>query len=779
MTHPVAQAQGAWLEAWAQDHVAAATPDEWVLREHGYNPIREPGVESRFTVANGFLGVRGSRAGSRGPTWVSWLHHFHWASWPRTYVAGLFDVPDMQPAVPALVPAPDWLRYRIVLDGLPLVLRSGELLMHERTLDMAHGSLRVEWSHRTNRDVVVRLHSLRLVSLAERSLGLQLVQFVVNRPGPISFEAWLDVANAGLELVQIHRSLGVWRTSATRKQLAIASAAGLHADGERLELTSEVNLTRIWNWAGLPDQRITFWRLVSFARGDDPWSKPAEAARASLRRAQQVGLRQVLQNHHDAWAERWHASDIRVTGDPSSQRSLRYAVYHLNGAANPDDQRVSIGARGLTGDAYLGHVFWDTDIFLLPFYTLTWPEAARSLLMYRYRTLPAARAKAAHSGYRGALYAWESADTGEETTPSSIMDPSGRVLEVLAGGLEQHISADVAYAVWQYWRATDDVDFLLDAGAEIILDTARFWASRVVLESDGRYHIRDVIGPDEYHEHVDDNAYTNQMARWNLERGLEVAELASVRWPGRWVALSSALRLDPVELAHWQDVANKLVDGQHQNGLLEQFAGYFELEDIDLRQYEGRLVPMDVVLGRERTQASQVIKQADVVMLLALLNDRFDRQVQERNFAYYEPRCGQGSSLSRAMHALVAARLGDVATAERYFRDAAATDFVDTDAGVGGGIRIAALGGVWQVAVFGFAGLALRDWGIRVDPCLPPTWDRLAFRIRFRHRRLFIEADGASKTASVRLELGEPLEVEIGAEKRTLAEGDIWCAHWG
>ena len=161
---------------------------------------------------------------------------------------------------------------------------------------------------------------------------------------------------------------------------------------------------------------------------------------------------------------------------------MRFAVYHLTSAANPDDERVSIGARGLTGDAYFGHVFWDTEIYLLPFYTATWPEAARALLMYRYHTLPGARAKAARFGYKGALYAWESADTGEETTPENILGPDGEPIEVLTGKMEHHISADVAYAVWQYWRATGDEDFLLRAGAEIVLDTARFWASRAVAE---------------------------------------------------------------------------------------------------------------------------------------------------------------------------------------------------------------------------------------------------------------------------------------------------------
>jgi trehalose/maltose hydrolase-like predicted phosphorylase len=206
------------------------------------------------------------------------------------------------------------------------------------------------------------------------------------------------------------------------------------------------------------------------------------------------------------------------------QRAVRFAVYHLTSAANPEDDRVSIGARALTGDAYIGHVFWDTEIYLLPFYTAVWPEAARALLMYRFHTLPGARAKAAHFGFKGALYAWESADTGEETTPERVVGADGKLVDILTGRMEHHISADVAYAVWQYWHFTGDDDFFLRAGAEILLDTARFWASRAVTEADGKRHIRHVIGPDEYHEDVDDNAFTNVMARWNIARRLGAGE---------------------------------------------------------------------------------------------------------------------------------------------------------------------------------------------------------------------------------------------------------------
>jgi trehalose/maltose hydrolase-like predicted phosphorylase len=380
--------------------------------------------------------------------------------------------------------------------------------------------------------------------------------------------------------------------------------------------------------------------------------------------------------------------------------------------------------------------------------------------MYRYHTLAGARAKAALMGWRGALYAWESADSGAETAPESVVGPDRGLVAVASGRQEQHISADVAYAVWQYWQATNDEAFLLDAGAEILLETARFWASRAVLEADGRRHIRGVMGPDEYHENVDDSAFTNVMARWNIRRALETAALLKTRWPARWSDLSKRLALDDDEFALWQTVTHTIVIGRDPKmGVYEEFAGYFDLEDIDLAAYAGRSVPMDVILGHDRTQRSQVVKQADVVALIALLPDEFAGASVAANFAYYEPRCGQGSSLSGALHALVAARLGKEETALRYFSDTAAIDLRETHAAISGGVHIAAQGGLWLAVVFGFCGFALRNDGVSLDPHVPRHWERVSFRVYWQGRRLHVAIDTALEICDVTLEDGAPMAV--------------------
>jgi trehalose/maltose hydrolase-like predicted phosphorylase len=725
---------------------------DWVIVEDGYDPLRESVLESRFAISNGFLGVRGARATTRGERWIVPA---------RTYVAGLFDTAGAAGAVPSLAPAADWLNVRILVDGHPLVQHPGDVASHVITLDLKRGTLLTKWRPPKGRALGVRLRTSRLVSLSQRAIGMQMIQLDIEEgDAEISLEATFEGVGLGLAPLNLEQDLGVWRTLHSGLELAMTSAASLWVDDVERPPTTLGPFKWSWTWKSHPGQRVNLERLVAVATSGTGESDPGIAACKALGAGRQSGWRGVLAEHEAAWAGRWRSSDVRVDGDADAQRALRFALYHLNSAADPDDDRVSIGARALTGDDYLGHVFWDTEIYLLPFYTLTWPEAARAMLMYRFHTLDGARAKAARLGWRGALYAWESARTGAETSPEQVIGPDRKVIDVLCGRQEQHISADVAYAVWQYWEATRDEAFLLDAGAEILLETARFWASRAQSESDGLRHIRGVIGPDEYHEHIDDNAFTNVMARWNIRRGLEVAALLRDRWPARWTALSTALDLDDAELDQWRDAADTLKTGlDPKTGLFEEFAGYFDLEDIDLSAYAGRSVPMDVVLGRERTQASRVVKQADVVALLALLPEAFSGRTGEANFRYYEPRCGHGSSLSRAMHGLVAARLGDGQMARKYFGETAEIDLSDTQVATTGGVHIAALGGLWMMAVLGFAGVALQSEGIALNPQMPTGWNKLAFPLQWRGRHLRISIEAANQRLEATLERGEAMRI--------------------
>jgi len=743
---------------------------DWVLNHDGYSVLTESALESSFAFGNGFLGMRAARSVSRGPTWVSWLGYTKWASWPRCYVAGLFDLPNVEPPVPALVPVADWSRVRILLDGQPLLAREGEVRVGTRKLDLRRGLLLSAWTHRTPAGITVEGQELRLLSLADRPAGLQLLRLSLDQDGvDVKLEASFAMAGLGMEPMRLEEDLGGWRLEGTGKGVAMAGAATLRLGGDPLAADRPFPLRWTWRWRSTAAQVAELDRLVAVARGDTAEDDPGPAASTALARSRSAGWGAVLAAHEAAWDARWTASDVRIEGDDDMQRALRFAVYHLTSAANPEDDRVSIGARALTGDAYSGHVFWDTEIYLLPFYTAIWPAAARALLMYRFHTLPGARAKAAHFGFRGALYAWESADNGVETTPERVIGNDGAMVDILTGSMEHHISADIAYAVWQYWHSTGDDEFFIHAGAEILLDTARFWASRAVTEADGRRHIRHVIGPDEYHEDVDDNAFTNLMARWNIARALEAMDVLRTRWPDHAAALRKKLDLGDDELADWRNAIAHIVTGfDSATGLYEQFAGFHALQPLELALYADRKVPIDVVIGRELTQRSQVVKQADVVTLLALLPEEFPGSIAETNFRHYEPLCAHGSSLSAGMHAMVAARLGDAAMALRYLRETAATN-LDLDPNGAGGVRIAGLGALWQAVIVGFAGLDLRADTLGIDPKLPPQWRSLSFRVCWRGRSVAIHIAGTSATAT--LVEGEAMEIRTAAARHKLTPG--------
>ncbi|WP_426029673.1 glycoside hydrolase family 65 protein [Caulobacter sp. DWP3-1-3b2] len=748
------------------DPFAPTADPTWLWTEAGCDPLRQSSRETRLAISNGFLGVRGAPALNRGGGRVAPS---------RTYVAGLFDTASAQGSVSALAPGPDWLRVQLATAAGLLAHDPEAISEHSMTLDMRRGLVSSDCHSVEARGLRLGVRSLRLVSLSQRQIGLQGLRLRVDDgESDLTLEADFEGLDLGLIPETLERDLGVWRTRRSAKRLAIASTASVLIDGETLAGEVLSPFHRRWTWKASPGQQIDFERIVAFVRTDaaDLDVDVVKAAPSILARAVRRGFAGLIADHAAAWAERWTSSDVQIDGDPAAQQALRFALHHLNGAADPEDEHVSIGARALTGEDYLGHTFWDTEIFLLPFYTFTWPSAARALLMYRFHTLEGARAKAAAMGWRGALYAWESADTGAETTPDQWVGPDRQVLDILTGEQEQHISADVAYAVWQYWRTTDDEAFLREAGAEILLETARFWASRAAPDTDGVHHIRRVIGPDEYHVGVDDNAYTNLMARWNIRRALEVAACFSARWPAAWTALSGRLGLTRVEMTDWSRVAETMATGEDlATGLTAQFKGFLDLEDIDLAAYAGRSVPMDTVLGRDRTARSQVIKQADVVALLALLPDEFTPQATRANFAYYEARCGHGSSLSRALHGLVAARLGQLDKALSYLLQSSAIDLGDTHVAIAGGIHTAAQGGVWMIAVLGLAGLSLRDDGLSLEPRLPDAWLSLTFPVQWRGRQVRIKIDRRTCRLEATLESGGAMVLWVEGERYDLGLG--------
>jgi trehalose/maltose hydrolase-like predicted phosphorylase len=477
-----------------------------------------------------------------------------------------------------------------------------------------------------------------------------------------------------------------------------------------------------------------------------------QAALARLRSAREAGFEALLCEHRRAWAERWHDADIRMEGDVDLQRAVRFAIFHLLANVGEEDE-AALGARGLTGQAYRGHVFWDSDVYVLPFLAATRPRAARAMLEYRIRRLPAALHIARAQGRAGARFPWESAASGEDVTPDAAPAGDGSMGAVLTGPLEEHIVADVAWAAACYIDWSGDRAFVAGPGRELLVETARWWAARIEPDGDGSAHIRDVMGPDEYHDHVDDNAYTNIMARWNLRRATRDA----------------AEHVGEKERRRWEALADALVDGYDPtSGLYEQFAGFFALEDLVIAELAPqRPISADLLLGHERVRAAQVVKQADALMLHYLVPQETAAGSLAANLDYYEPRTAHGSTLSPGVHATLLARAGRTEQALELLRLTAHIDLDDIGQMTAGGLHMAAMGSVWRTLAFGFAGLRVSDDALLVDPVAVPGLDAIELTVRFRGSRvrLRIEPEQASISAepALRVQMRGVGAIEVGA----------------
>ena len=476
-------------------------------------------------------------------------------------------------------------------------------------------------------------------------------------------------------------------------------------------------------------ERLAAWAAAPFGLHG------SQLARKYLEQAEALGFDTLLAEHRCAWAQAWEDAEVVIEGDHDNvaqdQLAARFAVFHLLAAAAGSGE-AAVGARGLTGPAYAGHVFWDADVFVLPVLAAIQPASARAMLEYRIRRLPAARDLARAHGLAGARFPWESARDGRDVTPRQVRGPHGKTIPIATGAHEEHIVADVAWAAEHYVAWTGDTTFLTGAGRELLVETARYWASRIRCDSAGRGHLDRLMGPDEYHQLVDDNAYSNVMARWNLRRGAEVL----TRTKG-----------DPQEVETWRALADGLVDGWDPGrGVYEQFAGYFDLESLLMSQIGAPPLAVDMVLGSERVAGSQLIKQADVLMLYHLVPDEMVPNSLGASLSFYEPRTAHGSSLSPAISAALLARAGEPERALELFRMAARLDLDDLTGTTAGGLHLATMGGAWQALAYGFLGLRAETDALAIDPSLPEEWSALGLRFRFRGRRVRVRAEHDSIT---------------------------------
>jgi len=758
--------------------------EEWLVKEEGYSPSKIGMYESIFTLGNGYLGHRACLG--ENPS----------GSYRGTYIAGIFD--KSEALSKELVKLPVWNDFSVWSDERKFNFNTCKVLFHERTLDLRKAILHRRTRFQDKYGKIVQVESKSVVSAHEvRCAVIEYNITPINFSGKIKIISGLngDVTNKGyfprerikhLNLVKMERgreySYLEVETRDEKVKVGLASSLSFNNPsgefiqvnrmyGEKFaeEVTFEAKRGRIYY--------LTKWVTIYTSReGYGPQLK--DAAITELRTLIEKGEEYHLQRHIQVWKEWWERADIQILGDKRAQTSIRFNLYHLMIAKPHHDPTVGIGAKFLTGETYKGHSFWDTEIFVLPFFIYTFPEAARDLLLYRFYTLPGAIKNAEKLGCNGAKFAWESADSGEETTPKYIYFQDGKKERVWTGDEEQHIVSDVVYGLFKYVNISGDKEFLYQYGAEIVFQTARFWLSRVE-ERRGHWEIRKVIGPDEFHPHVDNNSFTNYMVKWHLKQAVSLYKEMK-RWAkGDFERLRSKLKLTQKEIEKMDNVSeNIFFPYDEKRGLIEQFEGYFDLPDFTITKWDRNGLPVLPDIHPLTPAETQLIKQADVVLLLCSFMDDFSPAEKLRNYKYYNERTMHKSSLSPGTYAIMGLEVGDHKNAYNYFLKTSCIDLLNIMKNTGEGIHGAAAGVAWKIVVNGFAGMDVRSGVLTFMPWLPKRWRELSYttswhgnriKVKISHRNIeltLIETKEKNKRVNVQGRLitlypGKPIVVKL------------------
>ncbi|WP_127361114.1 glycoside hydrolase family 65 protein [Actinacidiphila soli] len=787
---------------------------DWTWSYEGYDPAQERLRESLCTLGNGYFATRGAAPETAaGP-----------AHYPGTYVAGCFNRLTSQVAGRAvenedMVNLPNWLPLRFRTDGGTWFSpdagsEGGSLLEYRQSLDLRQGTLTRRMRLRDGQGRVLAVEQCRLVHMGDPHLAALRTEFTAEGwSGELVVESAIDgdVTNAGVDRYRDlnGRHLTRWHTGASGTDTVWLSCRTSASDirvamAARTRATQGVPTARVLE----PGARAAVHRLtVPVAAGqtvvvektvalhtsrDPAITDPQHAAIDRVRRAPDFpGL---LATHTAAWERLWRRTELEVPNEAG--HVLRLHLFHVLQTLSPHTAELDVGvpARGLHGEAYRGHVFWD-ELFVLPYLNLHLPEVSRALLAYRHRRLGAACRAAAEAGRKGAMYPWQSGSDGREETQSLHLNPrSGRWLPDHSR-LQRHVGSAVAYNVWQYGQASGDTEFLHTAGAEMLLQIARFWADTATWDpSYERYRIRGVVGPDEYHDGypgadapgLDDNAYTNVTAAWVLARALDLARAL----PGpRRKELFERIALEPAELERWEDVSRRLRVPFHQ-GVISQFEGYGDLVGLDWDGYRkryGDIRRLDRILEAEGDTVNryQASKQADVLMLgylfspaeLAGLFGRLGHPLDDDTWRttvdHYLARTSHGSTLSGLVHGWVLTR-SRRAEAWPYFQEALTGDVADLQGGTTAeGIHLGAMAGTLDLVQRGLTGLETREDALWLDPAPLPELKEFGFSVRYRgHWGVGLRVRSGRLGISVPDSEEAPIRVVLGGRTLTIAPGD-------
>jgi alpha,alpha-trehalose phosphorylase len=745
--------------------------EPWSLRETELDLDVLAQTESVFALANGHIGLRanldeGEPSGLPG----TYLNSFYELR-PLPYAEAGFGYPESGQTV---VNVTNGKVIRLLVDDEPFDVRYGKLVQHERLLDFRAGVLHrnVDWVSPAG--TPVRVRSTRLVSLVQRSAAAVLYEveavdtplrivvqseLIANEPdaarsgdpraaaileSPLLSE---DFSHSGTRAVLVHSTRGSKLRMAASMDHVVEGPAGTETYAE-----STADVGRLTVAADLAaGERLRIVKFIAYGWSSQR-SLPAvrDQVVAALTEARHTGWEGLLSGQRAYLDQFWENADVELEGDTELQQAVRFALFHTLQAGARAEQRA-IAAKGLTGNGYDGHTFWDTERFVLPVLTYTAPDAAADALRWRHSTLELALERARQLGLAGAAFPWRTI-RGQEC--SSYWP---------AGTAAFHISADIADAVVQYQAAVEDDEFEREVGIELLVQTARLWTSLGHHDVRGGFRIDGVTGPDEYSAIADNNVYTNLLA----QRNLTAAADSVARHPDR----AAELGADLDEAATWRDAAKDMVvPWDRELGVHPQSEGFTKHEIWDFENTTADEYPLLLHFPYFDLYRKQVVKQADLVLALHVCGDGFSDEEKASDFEYYEALTVRDSSLSACTQAVVAAEVGHLELAYDYFGEAALIDLHDLAHNTRDGVHIASLAGAWLAAVAGFGGM--RDHGglLTFIPRLPARLNRLAFRLLFRGRRLMVEVRKASATYTL-LE-GAPLDVSHYGATITVSKGE-------
>lgn len=732
----------------------------WMIEETSFDERYTAKCEAIFTQGNGYLGLRNA------------LEERYVGEIRNMFVAGTFNKASRD-EVTELPNVPDVVNMEITIDGERFAMNCGEILDYSRTLNLRTGETVRSLVWKSPKENRIKLTFHRFVSCDNVHIIGGYVEITpLEKAAKIRVLSGIDaqVTNSGaqhftegakrafeetyLEFPVVTTESGVHVLVHTAHR--VISGGGAHlVDGMRI-VDARRKIHCCYDFAADVGQTVRFEKIstVSSTRDLEFANLEPEEAREALladslslvKEALHEGYDSLFAKSRSAWEQLWAEQDIRIESDNDfDQLAIRFALYHLQIMVRKGDGRIGIGAKGLSGEGYKGHSFWDTETFIFPYFQMAEPEVARTLLEYRYHGLCGARKKAAEQGYEGAMYPWESAWVSDgEVTPYTVgvNVHTGETMYCLTGLIEIHITADIIYSLWQYYIASGDDAFMDCFGYEMIIETARFWNSRLewVVQND-RYEIRDVIGPDEYKEHVDNNAYTNYLVKYNMDLAAAVIEKLRTEKREVWEKLSKLADLDTLKKELEEKLPKLFLPAaDEKTKIIPQFDGYFDLKEIDLTSYKAAPVVGTLFndYSMEDIQGYQAGKQADIVELLYQLEDLVDAETKRSNYLYYEARTLHDSSLSKAIHSVTACDLGMDEEAYDMFQKAASTDLGTEMTSSDQGIHSANMGGTWQDVVMGFGGVRISQNRLRICPHLPKGWKSLTYPIYWRGSRLTV-----------------------------------------